>query len=128
MYEVYELPQGKIVLTSITKNLSTGVLYLNPHQELLKHNRPVTEQLLQVLGTCVIKLFDGELFTQEITLHENETLTIPANQFHVHKNPTNEASLTIWKFEGDILKVIQKIREANKKIITKPVPLGGKLF
>jgi quercetin dioxygenase-like cupin family protein len=128
MYEVYELPQGKIVLTSITKNLSTGVLYLNPHQELLKHNRPVTEQLLQVLGTCIIKLFDGELFIQEITLHENETLTIPANQFHVHKNPTNEASLTIWKFEGDILKVIQKIREANKKIITKPVPLGGKLF
>jgi len=128
MYEVYELPQGKIVLTSITKNLSTGVLYLNPYKELLKHNRSVTEQLLQVLGTCVIKLFDGELFTQEITLHENETLTIPANQFHVHKNPTNEASLTIWKFEGDILKVIQKIREANKKIITKPVPLGGKLF
>jgi mannose-6-phosphate isomerase-like protein (cupin superfamily) len=117
MFEVYQLPQGKIVFSCTTKNLSTGALYLNPQQELVKHNRPATEQLVQLAGTSSIELFDGETVVDEVTLNENETLTIPANQFHIHRNPTAEISVTMWKFEGDILEVIQKIRDSNQKIL-----------
>ena len=83
MYEIYKLPQGKILFSHISDSLNTGVLYLNPQQALPKHNRPVVEQLVQVVGTCVMKLFDGDNIVQEVALHENETLTIPANQFHM---------------------------------------------
>jgi gentisate 1,2-dioxygenase len=54
---------------------------------------------------------------QEVTLNENDTFTIPANQFHIHSNPTDEISVTMWKFEGDISEVIKKIREENEKIL-----------
>jgi len=116
MYEVYKLPQGKIVFSSIAKDLSTGILCLNPHQELPRHSRPVVEQLVQMVGTCVMKLFEGDLI-KEVTLQENDVLTIPANQFHVHSNLTDQISVTMWKFEGDISAVIQKIREDNEKIL-----------
>ena len=117
MYEIYKLPQGKIVFSCTTKDLNTGALYLNSHQALPKHKRPVAEQLVQVVGTCVMKLFDGDTLVNEVTLNENDTLTIPANQFHMHINPTNDISVTMWKFEGDISEIIQKIREENKKIL-----------
>lgn len=117
MYELYKLRQGKIVFTYTSKNLNTGSLYLNPHQELAKHNRPVTEQLVQFVGTCVMKLFDGDTLVKEVTLHENETLTIPANQFHMHTNPTDDISVTMWKFEGDISEVLQMIRNDNEKLL-----------
>ncbi|SRR6266480_646982 len=117
MYEIYKLPQGKITISISNKDVSIGTLYLNPRQEYVKHNRPVTEQLVQLVGSCVMKLFEGDTVVQEVTLHENKTLTIPANQFHMHTNPTDNISITMWKFEGDITEVIQKIRESNEKIL-----------
>ncbi len=117
MYEIYKLPQGKIVFIYTSKTLNTGTLYLNPHQHLERHNRPVTEQLVQLVGTCVMKLFDGEKLIKEITLQENDTLIIPAKQFHMHTNPTDKISVTIWKFEGDISEVLQGQRDANEKIL-----------
>lgn len=117
MYEIYKLPQGKIVFSCTTKDLNTGVLYLDPHQELAKHKRPVPEQLAQIVGICVVKIFDGENLMREVALNENNTLTIPANQFHAHTNPTDALSVTMWKFEGDISEEIQKIREGNDKIL-----------
>jgi mannose-6-phosphate isomerase-like protein (cupin superfamily) len=117
MYELYKLPQGKIVFAQSSKELNIGALYLNPQQALAKHNRSVTEQLIQVVGSCVMKLFDGDTLVKEVTLHENDTLTIPANQFHMHTNPTDQLSVTIWKFEGDISEVLQGIRDNNKKLV-----------
>ncbi len=117
MYEVYNLPQGKIVFTYTSNELNIGALYLNPNQELAKHNRPVTEQLIQLVGTCVMKLYDGEKLINEVLVHENETLTIPANQYHVHSNPTDKLSVTAWKFEGDIAEVLQKIRDTSEKVL-----------
>ena len=116
MFEIYQLPQGKIVINYSDKNLSIGLLQLNSHQALVKHNRPVIEQLVQVAGICVMKLFEGEKMVKEVTLHENEILTIPAHQYHMHTNPTDEISITMWKFEGDIREVLDKIRESNPKI------------
>ncbi len=117
MFEIYKLPQGKIVFSCTTKDLNTGALYLNPHQELPKHNRPVSEQLVQVAGTSLMKLFDGDTLVNEVTLHENDTLTIPAKQFHMHTNPTDEVSVMMWKFEGDITQVIEGIRNNNQKLL-----------
>ena len=117
MFEIYKLPQGKIVISYSDKHLSIGLLQLKPHHELTKHNRPVTEQLVQVEGTCIMKLFEGDTLVQEVTLHENEALTIPAHQYHMHTNPTNNISVTLWKFEGDIAEVLTIIRNTNPKIL-----------
>ena len=117
MFEIHKLPQGKIVFSCVTKELSIGALSLNPNQELPKHNRPVIEQLVQVVGTCVMKLFNEENLVQEVTLRENDTLIIPANQFHIHTNPTDGVSVTMWKFEGDITQVIREIRNNNQKLL-----------
>lgn len=110
MTEIYELPQGKITIGFSDKNLSIGLLELNSRQEIQKHNRPIKELLVQVYGTALIKLFDGKRLAKSITLKEGEKLEIAANQFHIHSNPTNHKSITLWKFEGDITKVIDSIR------------------
>ncbi len=117
MIEIYKLPQGKIIISHSDKQLSIGILHLLPHQALDKHNRPVTEQLVQVLGISVMKLFDGETFLKEVTVHEGDTLIIPANQYHMHTNQTDDPSITLWKFEGDISEVIQKIKQDNERIV-----------
>lgn len=117
MYEIYKLPQGRITIGISNKHLSVGILSLDPHQELLKHNRPVTEQLIQLGGSCVIKLFEKDKVVKEVTLNENETFNIPANQWHIHANFTDNSSVTMWKFEGDISEVIQKIRDNNVEIL-----------
>jgi len=44
-------------------------------------------------------------------------LEIPAGQFHIYSNPTNNKSITIWKFEGDITGLIEDIRDNFKKIL-----------
>ena len=116
-YEIYKLPQGKIIIGSSDKNLSIGLLHLLPQQTLDKHNRPVTEQLVQVSGACVMKLFEGETIVKEVTLNEGDSLVIPANQYHIHSNNTDKPSITLWKFEGDIAEVIKKIKETNVKIL-----------
>lgn len=117
MYEIYKLPQGKIVFSHTAKDLNTGVLCLDPHQELSKHNRPVTEQLLQLSGICVVKLFDDNELSTEVMLNENDALTIPAHQFHIHANPSGHISMTLWKFEGDVTNVMEGIRNNNQKIL-----------
>jgi len=115
--EIYEDQDGKVrfYIAYSDKNLSTGILILEPHIELPKHNRPYLEQLIQVYGTCIIKLFD-ENEVEEKTLKEKDSLEIPANKYHIHLNPTGEKSITMWKVEGDITPIIEKIRKTYKKI------------
>lgn len=117
MTESYELPQGKITISFCDENLSVGLLELNPSQALSKHNRPVKEELVQIHGTCVMKLLDGNKLIKEVTLKTGEKLELPVNQFHIHSNPTDRKSITLWKFEGDIIEVIENIRKSFKKIL-----------
>ena len=117
MTEIYELPQGKIIITFCDENLSIGLLDLNPNQALAKHNRPVDEELVQIHGFCTMELFDGDKLVKEVTLNEGDKLVIPANQFHIHSNPTNGKSVTLWKFQGNIVDVIEDIRNSFKKIL-----------
>lgn len=104
MVEVYKIPQGKLVVSYCDKNLSIGLLELNANQELSKHSRPVDEELFQVYGTSIVKL------DKEVTLNEGDTIKIAANEEHVHSNPSDKKSITLWKFEGDIVEIINKFR------------------
>ncbi len=117
MTEIYKLPQGKITIGFCDEGVSVGMLELSPGQELAKHNRPVDEELVQVYGSCVMKLFDGDRLIKEVTLNEGDKLVIPANQFHIHSNPTNDRSITLWKFEGDIVEIIENIRNSFERVL-----------
>jgi mannose-6-phosphate isomerase-like protein (cupin superfamily) len=114
--EIYKIPQGKMVIAYSSEKLSIGLLELDPKQELAKHDRPCIENLIQISGTCMMKLFEGENLVKEVPLKENESLEIPANVFHIHSNPADEKSVTLWRFDSDITKVISSIRSSNPKL------------
>ena len=112
--EIYELPQWKITLAFYDKNLSVWLLELNGKQKLEKHNRQVNEELLQVYWSCDIEVFDNEKVIKKITLNEWESIIIPANQFHIHKNSTDKKSITMWKFKWDVLSSVKIIKDNYK--------------
>jgi gentisate 1,2-dioxygenase len=64
-----------------------------------------------------MKLFDDKRLSKEVILNEGDKLIIPANQYHIHSNSSDEKSLTSWKFEGNIISVIENIRNSFKKIL-----------
>ncbi len=113
-YELYKIPEGKILIAFSDKTLSVGTIELNPEQELPKHNRPVPESLFQLKGTCVMKIYEEDGKTKEVTLREGDTLDIPPHKYHIHSNHQNSPSLTFWKASGDITGIINKIRENCK--------------
>ncbi|MFH1838535.1 MAG: hypothetical protein ABH808_03515 [Candidatus Kuenenbacteria bacterium] len=92
------------------KNLSIGILEINPGQKLSKHNRPVLESLFQIKGKCVMKLFEDDSTINKIVLDEGQSIDIPPFKFHIHSNPYNKKSITFWKTNGDIAEIINKIR------------------
>lgn len=112
MYEVYKIPQGKIIIIHSDKNFSFGLLELSPKKELALHNRPVAEELLQIYGSSIIKIFKNKKEIK-IKLDKNKEIKIPADQYHIHSNSTNKKSITLWKFKGDITKIIAEIRKIN---------------
>jgi quercetin dioxygenase-like cupin family protein len=109
-FEMHKIPQGKILIAFSDKNLSIGTLELNPNQESAKHERPVLESLFQLKGRCLMRLF-GEDGDKEVVLNEGDSLDIPPGNQHIHANPYDEVSLTLWKASGDIIKILDKIRE-----------------
>lgn len=112
-FEVLKFKKGKIVIAKTGRDFSTGLLHLHPDSSLEKHNRPVGEQLVQVFGACIMRLYDGENF-EEIELKEGDELFIVAKQFHMHTNPFDQDSITAWRFDGDITEVIKGQRKKLK--------------
>ena len=117
MIEIYELPLGRIIFGFSDEHLTVGLLTLNPGQALAKHSRPVREQLVQASGMCVMQLFEKDVLVKEVTLYERDRLEIPANQFHIHSNSSNERSITLFKFEGNVTEQVEKIRNTFKKVL-----------
>ncbi len=117
MTEIYELPEGKILIGFSDEKLSLGLLVLNPGQALPKHDRPIKEQLVQVSGTSTIKMFNKESFLKDVVLNEGESLEMPSNQLHIHCNQTKEKSITMWKFESNIIEKIESIKNNYKRIL-----------
>jgi len=114
--EVYEHSAGRLFISYSDKKLSTGLLLLNPKTEFQTHNRPVQEQLTQVFGKCMIKLFENDKIVKRVVLMEGRSLKIKPNQFHIHSNPYNRASVTMWKFEGDITDIIKNLRNTLRRL------------
>ncbi len=112
-FEILRFAKGEIIISKTSKDFSTGLLHLFPKSSLEKHSRPVDEQLIQVYGTCVMRLYDGDKF-KEIELKVGKDLLIPAKQFHMHTNPFDSDSITAWRFDGDITDVIQDQRKNLK--------------
>ena len=117
MTEIYKISEGKIIISYSDSNVSVGLLGLNSGRALEKHSRPVGEELIQVCGNSVITLFNGEELIKEVSLGEGDKIEIPANQFHIHANTSDDQSFTLWKFEGDISDIIEDIRNNNPKIL-----------
>ncbi len=115
MAEIYKLPQGRIVVGFSDVNLSIGLLELHTGKELPKHNRPVKEELTQIVGSSTIKIFNNHNI-HEIALMEGDTLEIQPNKFHIHSNPHSETSITLWRFCGDITHVIDHIRNSYVRV------------
>lgn len=115
MIEIYQLPEGKIMISHCDQRYSVGLLELDAYQSLAKHNRPVAEELLQIVGTSTMKLFNkGQV--QEITLRKGERIVIPPNQYHIHANSASNRSITLWQFSGDIRTVIEDIRRKYQTV------------
>jgi|SRR3989344_6781910 len=104
MVEIFEVKEGRIIVAFCNENLSVGILVLHPNQQLPRHNRPVKEELVQIHGKSVIKLFDNDKLIKEISIEEGKNLEISAMQYHVHSNPTDDKSITLWKFKGNIIR------------------------
>lgn len=93
------------------EHFTTGVMVIPPRTELPKHNRPLAaENLVQIAGTCLVKLFDEHDATTERALEAGSYLLIPRAQFHIHANPHDETSHTLFKADGDITAIMQTIR------------------
>ena len=114
VFEKFVIDQGNIMVAFSDENLSVGTLEINPGQELLKHNRPVLESLFQVEGKCVIKLFEDDGEIKEVILNKGESIDIPPTKFHIHSNPYDDISFTLWKATGDITDIIDNIRKSSK--------------
>ena len=117
MIEGYISPDEKVIFYIAHSDIefSTGILVMSPKTELSKHNRPVLERLTQIYGICLMKLYDDKNI-REVTLREGESLEIPPKQYHIHSNPTDDKSITMWKAEGDITHIIEEIRRTFRKI------------
>jgi quercetin dioxygenase-like cupin family protein len=100
-------------------NLTTGVLVLQPGGALPKHNRPhAIENLTQVYGKCLMTLFDEKDGLKEIKLTVGEGIKMPKAQWHIHANPYNEVSITLFIAEGNILDIMDELKKVNTKVET----------
>lgn len=114
-FEAWEDPATGTVFyfSHSDENFTTGVMYLPPGAELPKHNRPKAfENLIQLSGTCKMTVFDleGDSSSEKV-LQPGDTLRMEKGQYHIHANPFEEKSYTLFKAEGDITEVMKVLRE-----------------
>jgi quercetin dioxygenase-like cupin family protein len=119
--EIFETSDGKakFYFSHSDENCTTGVLHLEAGAALPKHNRPLAfENLTQLQGKCLMTLFDENDKPTEIELAVGEGIRMHKGQWHIHANPYEEVSLTMFKADGNIQEVMKVIRETSKKLDT----------
>lgn len=113
-FEIWQDPQTKVTFyfSHSDENLTTGVMEIPAGAELPKHNRPKAfENLVQVSGKCLMKVFsDNDSFTEH-TLEVGDKLHMEKGQYHIHSNPFDKPSYTLFKAEGDITEVMKVLRD-----------------
>ncbi len=118
---IYETPDKKarFYFSHSDSNLTTGILVLQPGGALPKHNRPhAIENLTQIYGKCIMTLFDEKGELKEIELVVGEGIRMPKAQWHIHANPLNKISITLFIAQGNILDIMEHLKKINTKIET----------
>lgn len=113
-FELWQDPQTKVTFyfSHSDENLTTEVMEMPANAELPKHNRPKAfENLVQVSGKCLVKVFDGDGSVAEHTLDVGDRLRMKKGQYHIHSNPFSATSYTLFKAEGDITEIMKVLSE-----------------
>lgn len=121
-FEIYEDPQTgvRFYFSHSDVEFTTGVMMIPAGKELPKHNRPLAiENLVQVSGKCLMKVFDENESSTDHILKVGSTLSMPRGQFHIHSNPYQEASYTLFKAVGDITAIVENVRQNFTRIEAK---------
>src|SRR5438876_685792 len=84
--EAITFPGATVYILHADSTKSIGFLRLQPQSALERHNRPVTEWLVQIEGTSVVSLYENDELARQVTLNRGDSLKIPANQYHQHTN------------------------------------------
>ncbi len=114
-FEVWRDPETKVefCFSHSDEKFTTGVMYIPPGVTLSKHNRPKAfENLMQVSGKCKMTVFDldGDGSFDKVLSH-GDTIRMERGQYHIHANPFEEGSYTLFKAEGDITEIVAALRE-----------------
>lgn len=119
-FEVWDSPDGQVrfCFSHTGSDFTTGVMILQPGAELPKHNRPLAcENLLQLEGACKMTLLSEAGERQSVhELHPHESLSMEKGQWHIHANPTDKLSFTLFKAEGDISAIVDNLRKTFKPV------------
>jgi len=113
-FEIWEDPQTgvRFYFGHSTVEFTTGIMMIPANTELPKHNRPLAiENLVQVEGKCVMKIFDDNDIVTKHILEAGSTLSMPKGQFHIHANPYKQTSCTLFKAVGDITTIVENVRQ-----------------
>jgi len=114
-YEQFSIKQGKLGIIHSDDKMTVGYMIINNGEEIVKHARPLDEEIFQLSGNSVLTLYEnGE--AREITLNEGDAYTVPANIPHGHINKNSMVkSITLWKFHGDMTGIVEEIKR-NRSI------------
>lgn len=118
-FEIWKDPDTGVVFyfSHSDEKLTTGVMMIPPGAALPKHNRPhAYENLVQVGGKCQMTVFDKNGNSTKHILNVNNSLRMQKGQFHIHANPYDEPSYTLFKAEGDITEIMKVLRSAFERI------------
>ncbi len=110
MLELIRIPQGRVFIKQTAADVSEGLLLLDPGQEISGHNKPIFEELEQLKGESVIRIYEETAVIMERHLKPGDKYTIPWNKTHSHANPGTTASVLKWKFRGDATDIVNLIR------------------
>ncbi len=116
--EVYESESGDVrfYIAYSDNKISSGILVMKPYASLPKHNRPLAiENDTQISGKCLMTLFYDNR-EESVELGAGEGIQMDRGQWHIHANPFDDVSVTLWKAEGDITEILSVIRKSYRKI------------
>ena len=122
-FEVWESPDGqaRFCFSHSDGVFTTGVLILQPGCELPKHNRPLAvESLVQLSGRSTIKLLDDDgILDSERTLLPADGIAMEKGQWHIHANPFDVESTTMFKADGNITDIVAELRRTYTEIVVE---------
>ena len=120
VFEIWEDPSGhaRFYFSYISPEFTTGTLVLKPDTELPRHHRELAfDNLVQVSGTCQLTLTnDAGDIEASYELRPGTAIRLPKGQWHIHANPYEEESVTLFKAEGDATEMVQMMHHKYTKI------------